>query len=296
MPIKPLPNTLTPKAPRILVFDSGVGGLTIVESILKQHPYCNITYASDNAAFPYGTKTENALIQRVDKVINQIQNKYPADIIVIACNTASTVALPFIRNRIKQPIIGVVPAIKPASLVSKSKVIGLLATPGTIARQYTKDLISEFAHDCKVHTIGSSELVLLAEEYLRETSEHAEATLSEHTQEKLAIILQPFIKKTELDTVVLACTHFPLLASQLKTIMPNVTHWIDSGEAIARRVGFWLNELQFDSANPNPKPEHLSIFTAQDKSIESLQPALSARQLGKIHFLDLEKSNVTASL
>jgi glutamate racemase len=284
--------------PRILIFDSGVGGLSIAESIQTQHPYCDIIYASDNAFFPYGTKDSEVLIERVDNVLHQLQSTTKADIIVVACNTASTVALPTIRERFTLPIVGVVPAIKPAAKISQSKVIGLLATPGTVARGYTQNLIKEFASDCSVISIGSSELVALAEEKLRcgssfESSFSPQAMPS--FQERLAAIVSPFNDSQKMDTIVLACTHFPLLRNELKQALGHIKHWVDSGEAIARRVGYWLDELKLSSCSSNPSDtnslKHYSLFTEisneQQDSISQLAPALFQRGLGDIRFIEI---------
>ena len=186
--------------PHILIFDSGVGGLSIVEAIQQQHSLCSLSYACDNRAFPYGTKPETQLIERVDKVLHQLQAQTQADILVIACNTASTLALPHIRERFTVPVVGVVPAIKPAAQLSKSNTIGLLATPATVNRDYTDALINEFASHCDVVPIGSCELVALAENKLR-----GEVV----TQEQIHQVVSPFLEHTDMDTVVLACTHFP---------------------------------------------------------------------------------------
>jgi glutamate racemase len=244
-----------PATARILVFDSGVGGLSILQEIRRQYPHCCFFYASDNAAFPYGTKTEEELIERVDVVLHQLQQTTQADIIVVACNTASTVALPRIRERFSQPVIGVVPAIKPAAAISQSKVIGLLATPGTVKREYTQQLIAQFAADCEIISIGSSELVHLAEQKLRgETI----------TQQQLEPIVQRLIHNPEIDTVVLACTHFPLLKEELKIALPNIKHWVDSGEAIARRVGHWLSQQNVDTKSPQPNDGKLTVLFTKD--------------------------------
>lgn len=282
--------------PRILIFDSGVGGLSITESIRAQHPYCSITYASDNAAFPYGTKEEAELIERVDVVLHRLQSLSKADMIVVACNTASTVALPKIRERFNLPIIGVVPAIKPAARVSDSKVVGLLATPGTVSRDYTKELISQFANNCQVVPLGSSELVELAEEKLRSNTDVASLSFIK----RLKTIIQPFADSPTMDTIVLACTHFPLLRSELQQVLPNIKHWIDSGDAIARRVAYWLDELglepQKSTSQENKAPnksiaQHYSIFTtgsqAQKNTITQLEPTLLSRGLGDIRFVEI---------
>ena len=151
----------------ILVFDSGVGGLSIAQEIHKRLPHCTISYASDNAAYPYGTKTEKVLIDRVDTVLHKLIDHTQADIAVVACNSASTLALPTIRQRIQQPVVGVVPAIKPAVHISHTGVIGVLATPGTAKRRYTHELVNEFAPDQSVILHGCSQLVAMAEALLR---------------------------------------------------------------------------------------------------------------------------------
>ncbi|MEO0443291.1 MAG: glutamate racemase [Pseudomonadota bacterium] len=285
-----LTNTHTEGArpPRILVFDSGVGGLSICESIQQQLPHCVISYASDTAAFPYGSKPEDELIHRVDLVLHKLHALCQADIIVVACNTASTVALPKIRRRFSIPIVGVVPAVKPAAALSRTKVIGLLATPGTVKRHYTRDLITQFAGNCQVIIVGSNDLVRLAEDYLRgETI--APSTVSP--------IVEPFKKHADLDTVVLACTHFPLVKHTLQSLLPNVDYWVDSGHAIARRVAFLLNELAIDAdisthqVNPHQEisaGEHTALFTANNDTgdhqhIASLKSALEQRGFHSIN-------------
>lgn len=260
--------------PRILIFDSGVGGLSIMSEIQQKLPFAPLIYASDNAFFPYGTKGEAELTARVDKVFRQITAHYPVDIIVVACNTASTLTLPHIRSHFSQPIVGVVPAIKPAAARTRSQVIGLLATPATVARPYTHNLILEYASKAEVISVGSSELVSLAEHKLR-----GEQILPE----QLKPILQPFFdhpRGKDMDMLVLACTHFPLLREELKAQFPNDLELIDSGEAIARRVVSLLSNKMF----PESTPEHIAVFTQSSPSIESLRPSLN--QFG-IHRLDI---------
>ncbi|HSC75508.1 MAG TPA: glutamate racemase, partial [Pseudomonadales bacterium] len=156
---------------RILVFDSGVGGLAILRALQRstdlQHEPHQWLFCSDNAFFPYGTKKEDELIERVTDVLTALQDQHQPDIIVLACNTASTIALESVRARLSIPVVGVVPAIKPAARISQSRAIGILATPGTISRSYTQKLIDDFAADCHITRVGSSELVWMAEQYLR---------------------------------------------------------------------------------------------------------------------------------
>jgi glutamate racemase len=255
---------LKTRPPKILVFDSGVGGLTIVKAITTRLPQCEIVYASDTAAFPYGSKNEDELISRVDKVLHQLQDYCQADIIVVACNTASTVALPKIRERFDLPIVGVVPAIKPAAQLSQSQVMGLLATEGTVKREYTKSLIEEFAGDCKVIAVGSNALVSMAENKLRDES---------ISQQALVKIIQPFTENKNIDTVILACTHFPLLKPELKACLPEIQHWVDSGDAIARRVEYWLGECGLELPMEAFK-QHRGLFTSPIETIDRLTPSL----------------------
>ena len=272
--------TTIPHTPRILVFDSGVGGLSVMHEIQQRLPACQYLYASDNAAFPYGTKSEEELTARVDKVLHallhHIEDQYgPVDIIVVACNTASTLTLPHIRSHFTQPIVGVVPAIKPAALISKTKVFGLLATPATVARPYTHGLIKEHAAHCTVISVGSSELVQLAEQKLR-----GEVI----APEKIAAIIAPFFNEphtTTLDTIVLACTHFPLLQDELRGCLPDGIQLIDSGEAIARRVEFLLQQR-----SPETPADihhcHAALFTKATQEMELLRPALASFSLTQV--------------
>lgn len=220
----------TNTSPHILIFDSGVGGLTVFDQVRTALPDATLSYAMDNASFPYGTKSESWLKMEVPKLLSDIVGQSEADIVVVACNSASTVALPEIRQSLDVPVVGTVPAVKPAAAASKSGVIGLLATPGTIARQYTKDLIQEFAANSTLLLHGSAELVDLAERKARgEAIEQKEVVLA------LAPLFNQDADET-MDTVVLACTHFPLLLDDLGRAAPRSVLWIDSGEAIATRV------------------------------------------------------------
>lgn len=260
-------STPSPSAPRILVFDSGVGGLSVAREIQQRLPLNPLVYASDNAFFPYGTKGEAELIARVDQVISELLRRYPADILVIACNTASTLTLPHLRSKLSLPIVGVVPAIKPAALMSKTGVIGLLATPATVARPYTHELIREYATDCQVISLGSSELVQIAEQKLRGEAINLDAI------GRIAQKLMQADQAEKMDVLVLACTHFPLLKDELAKYLPEQIKLIDSGAAIARRVECLLA----DCAEPAEgyAPEHIAVFTKATAAAEQLAPALT---------------------
>jgi glutamate racemase len=262
---------------RILVFDSGVGGLSILAEIQKKLPHASITYLSDNAYFPYGTKAETELIARVDQVLHRFMETHSVDMIVIACNTASTLTLPHLRKYFKQPVVGVVPAIKPAAALSQSHVIGLLATPATVNRTYTHHLIQEHAAHSNIIAVGSSELVQLAEDKLRG---------GQTDFEQLKKILQPFFihpRAQEMDVLVLACTHFPLLRDEIAAQFPPHLHIIDSGEAIARRVASLTETYRFSIQEP---PKHTAIFTADLLNLQALQPRLTQFGISSIEILE----------
>ena len=212
--------------PRILLFDSGMGGLSIARSLWRNLPGVGIVYLADNACLPYGDRSEKEVVERCVALVDETLAQYPCDIVVVACNTASTVVLPELRARIGQPVVGVVPAVKPAAGVTRNHRIGLLATPATVDRPYLQRLIDDYAPDCEILRVGSSELVRLAEDSL-ETG-----AVAGH---RIEPILAPFIRGG-VDTVVLGCTHFPLIRESLMAVMPGDVAWVDSGEAIARRV------------------------------------------------------------
>ncbi|GIU52502.1 MULTISPECIES: glutamate racemase [Shewanella] len=210
----------------ILIFDSGIGGLSVFEHIHSRLPNHDIYYLFDNARLPYGDLEEQELIRGcVALIINQVE-KIKASVVVVACNSASTLVLPELRNQLSIPVVGVVPAIKPAALISKTRHIGLLATPGTVTRQYTQDLIKSFAGGCEVTLIGSSELVLIAE---------TKAKKQDINFGQIAEILSP-INNSNIDTLVLGCTHFPLLQQEIKRALTHPVQLLDSGDAIATRV------------------------------------------------------------
>jgi glutamate racemase len=217
--------------PRILVFDSGLGGLTVFRAIRREIPSADYLYLSDDARFPYGALLPNELIARVLDVIGAAMAEFAADCIVIACNTASTLVLPALRARCAHiPVVGTVPAIKPAAERTRSGLISVLATPGTVSRDYTADLIRSFASAVRVKLVGSHALAGLAERALRGES-IADALISQEIQPCFA---EQGGRRT--DVVVLACTHYPLLLDRLEALAPWPVEWIDPAPAIARRV------------------------------------------------------------
>lgn len=251
--------------PTVLVFDSGVGGLSVYREIREKLPDAHYIYVFDNEAFPYGEKSQEFIIDRVVRIVSAVAEKHDLATIVIACNTASTVSLPALRAKFTDiPIVGVVPAIKPAAKLTCNGVVGLLATRATVKRPYTHELIERFATDCKVHSLGSAELVELAERKL-----HGEAV----SLDVLRKILTPWLKMKEPpDTVVLGCTHFPLLADELLSVLPDGTRIIDSGAAIARRTA-WLvvNQAKIKGTNEIS----FAYCLKEDENSELLKPVLA---------------------
>lgn len=215
----------------VLIFDSGVGGLSIAQALRRHHPEMPLSYCCDNAWLPYGLRDDTVLTQRILAVCLAAVAASQASVLVVACNTASTLALATLRQALNIPVVGTVPAIKPAAQLSTTRHIALLATTATVNRCYTQGLIDRFAGDCKVTKLAADELVVAAEAWLAGSPlDTAGITQS----------LQPLWQATQssprLDTVVLGCTHFPLLKPLLATLAPSPLQWIDSADAIAQRV------------------------------------------------------------
>ena len=216
--------------PKLVVFDSGLGGLTVLTAIHKALPGATFFYVADDAGFPYGDLAEDVLVERCRTIMAQVIPAWRPDAVVIACNTASTLALPVLRARFRLPFVGTVPAIKPAAEQTESGVVSVLATPGTVNRDYTRDLIRDYAAHVHVRLVGSARLAALAEAIA------GGETVSD--DDILAEIGPAFIeiegKRT--DQVVLGCTHYPLIVDRLSAVAPWPVGWIDPAPAIARRV------------------------------------------------------------
>jgi glutamate racemase len=213
----------------ILVFDSGLGGLTVLREVVRARPDAHYVYVADDAFFPYGHHSEEQIIARVVPLIGGLIASHAPDLVVIACNTASTLVMSHLRGEYRVPFVGTVPAIKPACASSKTRRVSVLGTKGTVKREYTKRLIDDFAQGCEVTLVGSGELASLAEAALNG---------NEVSDNDIAVELAPcFVDgATRTDTVVLACTHYPLLLDRLIRLAPWPVDWIDPAPAIARRV------------------------------------------------------------
>jgi glutamate racemase len=235
----------------LLVFDSGVGGLSVLREIRKLLPNAPIVYAADSAGYPYGTRSPAEIAARVPALLGRLAERYDPAAIIIACNTASTIALDAVRAALDLPIVGTVPAIKPAAALSKTRVIGVLGTDATIVQPYVDRLAAEFAADCTVIRHGSAELVDLAEAKLR--GEAAEPAALTRILDGL--LAQPGGER--IDTIVLACTHFPLVEAELAAAAPRPLAFVNGNQGIARRVA-WLMRDHVWPATPS---EGLAVFT-----------------------------------
>ncbi|MBB4196346.1 glutamate racemase [Rhodoblastus sphagnicola] len=224
------------RPPKILVFDSGLGGLTVLRALMKQRPDADFVYAADDLGFPYGPRPESEVVALVlDAMAKLIAAEQP-DCVVIACNTASTLVLPHLRRRWSVPFVGTVPAIKPAAEFSATRMISILATPGTVSRDYTRALIEKFAGHCDVALVGARKLATLAESYMQ-----GEALADAEIAAEIApCFVTDGARRT--DCVVLACTHYPLLRDIFVRLAPWPVRWIDPAPAIARRADHVLRE------------------------------------------------------
>jgi glutamate racemase len=258
-------------APTILVFDSGLGGLSVFRELARARPDARFVYAADDAGFPYGRLGEAELVARVLSVMEALVARLAPDAVVIACNTASTLVLPALRARYSIPFVGTVPAIKPACEGSVTKQVSVLATPGTVKRDYTQALIRDFAGACQVTLVGSLRLASIAEA--------AMAGEAVSDADIAAEIAPAFVREgktrglsARTDTVVLACTHYPLILDRLQQNAPWPVRWIDPAAAIARRLSSLIGPVAF-AASPAP----LRLFS----TAAPLDAALIERIVGR---------------
>lgn len=259
----------------LLIFDSGVGGLSVAGAIREALPQAPLVYVADAAGYPYGTKPPSLIEARVPALLGRLAERFDPELIVIACNTASTIALDAVRAALDVPIVGTVPAIKPAAAVSKTRTIGVLGTEATVRQPYVDRLAAEFAADCRVLRHGSAELVDLAEAALR--GEHAD-------RETVAQVLDGLLGQEggeAIDTIVLACTHFPLVEADLAAAAPRRLAFVDGKEGIARRVAFLTRQRSWD----RDAPSHRAFFTGPGADLDAYRPGFARFGFEKIDLL-----------
>jgi glutamate racemase len=249
----------------ILVFDSGLGGLTVFREVARARPDARYVYVADDAFFPYANHGEAELAGRVVPLMGELIEAHHPGLVVIACNTASTLVLPQLRARFSIPFVGTVPAIKPACASSVSKLVSVLGTQATVSREYTRTLIRDFANDSDVTLVGSAQLAAFAEAELHGTPV-ADALI---VQELAPCFVARKERRT--DTVVLACTHYPLLLKRFQQLSPWPVTFIDPAPAIARRVV----DLSGSKSSDGPVGDARMIFTSGRPPSAALAAALA---------------------
>lgn len=252
---------MTGRGNTVLVFDSGMGGLSVVRALRDLLPEAHLDFGADSAAFPYGDWDEGELVERICWVAGALIERTHPEVVVIACNTASTIALQELRDRFNVPFVGTVPAIKPAAERTRSGVIGVLATPGTVAREYTRALIDTYAYHCRVVLHGCEGLARLAERKLRGEG----VALDLVREEILPVFVECDGRRT--DAVVLGCTHYPLLLDEISEAAPWDCALIDPSDAIARRVRDVLPE----GGSGAPGPREGTAFVTDDGGLAGSQ-------------------------
>jgi len=238
----------------VLVFDSGIGGLTVLREARVLMPERRYVYVADDAGFPYGNWEEAALTARIVGLFGRLLADHEPQLVIVACNTASTLVLEELRAAFPSvPFVGTVPAIKPAAERTRSGLVTVLATPGTVKRAYTRDLIQSFARKCHVRLVGSANLASMAEAHIRGEFVDDEQVVSE--------IAPCFVESDgrRTDIVVLACTHYPFLVNRMRKTAPWPVDWIDPAEAIARRA---QSLLPPDGVAEPSRDDDIAIFTS----------------------------------
>ena len=256
-------------APTILVFDSGLGGLTVYREIARARPHARYIYVADDAYFPYGRHGEPELVERVCALMAELIAVHSPTIVVIACNTASTLVLTELRARFTVPFVGTVPAIKPACASSLSRRVTVLGTQATVSREYTRALIRDFSNGSEVALVGSAHLAQFAEAEL-----HGSPVPDELIRQEIAPCFRDGERRT--DTVVLACTHYPLLLARLEQLAPWPVAFVDPAPAIARRVA----DLSGAPSSAKPAAPARAIFTSDRAPSEQLVAALARFGIG----------------
>ena len=248
----------------ILLFDSGVGGLTVLGELRKVLPDAPVIYAADMAGLPYGAKSEAEIAARVAGLLGRMAERYHPRLICIACNTASTIALGMVREVLEIRIVGTVPAIKPAAQLTRTGTFGLLGTEATMRQAYVDKLQHEFASGKRLLRHGANGLVPIAEAKLR----GEEVSIGAVADEVKALVLQPGGR--DLDTVVLACTHFPLLEPELREAMGENITFVHGAQGIARRIAHLVDGQECSRARPD-----FAVTTGELGDFEKLDRAFA---------------------
>jgi glutamate racemase len=272
-----------PRLPRLLVLDSGLGGLTVLRSLRQAMPEAVMFYLADDAGFPYGALSDTDLVARLCGIMREPVDAFAPDAIVIACNTASTIALPALRAAFMQPIIGTVPAIKPAALLSQSGLVSVLGTAGTVSRDYTRALIADYGQGKAFNLVGAAGLADLVE---------ADMAGGVAPDAEIAARIAPCFIEAEdgrTDVVVLACTHYPLIQDRLERLAPWPVSWLDPAPAIARRTANVLAEAGLPVGVGSPRGGNRISFTSGKPPTAAL-----AKVLGSFGLITTHSESVAA--
>lgn len=255
----------------ILLFDSGVGGLTVYDALRAVLPQAPVIYAADLAGLPYGTKTESQIAARVSGLLGRMAERFEPRLACIACNTASTIALGMVRDVLEIPVVGTVPAIKPAAALTRTGTIGLVGTEATIRQAYVDDLETRFASGTRLLRIAAPALVGAAEAKLRGRGVDPAVIADVRAR------LEAMPGGANIDTLVLACTHFPLLAGELTDAFGPDVRLIDGAAGIARRIAQLLEGQPFAAG---PSPLNRFVVTGPLAGADGLEAVLAARGFG----------------
>lgn len=259
----------------LLFFDTGMGGLSVLNESRKILPNAPFVYAADYAGLPYGMKSEAELAARIPVILGRLVERYDPQLITIACNTASTIALEHVRTALDLPVVGTVPAIKPASQITKTGTIGLLGTKATIRQPYVDRLIAEFAADKKLIRFGAPDLVYAAEAKLKDE------------QPDMAVVrasvegLMSQDGGNQIDTIILACTHFPLVKDELQSVIDRPIQFVDGAKGIAQRIGKLTEHLEW----PETSRRNIFVTTGDLESIEPFKRLLQEHGLSQFEAL-----------
>ncbi len=259
----------------LLFFDTGMGGLSVLEESQKLIPAGPIVYAADYAGMPYGMKTETELAARIPAILGRLVERYHPELVVIACNTASTIALEHVRSALDLPVVGTVPAIKPASQITKTGTIGLLGTKATIRQPYVDRLADEFAAFKKLIRFGAPDLVYAAEAKLK--NEQPDMDVIRAAADGL--ISQD--DGDQIDTIILACTHFPLVKDELQSVINQPIQFIDGAQGIARRIAHLTEHVTW----PDKKSSSVFVTTGDLKMTEPFKPSLQKYGINRFEAL-----------
>jgi glutamate racemase len=255
----------------VLIIDSGIGGLSILDNIKKKFPHINYIYMLDNEAFPYGKKKEKFLIERSIKIINAIKKIYPIKMVIIACNTASTISLPTLKKTFSIPIIGVLPVFKPAIKITKNKIIGLIATRSTINSLYIKKTIYKYSLENTIKIIATNELAVIAEKKVRKLS-ISNIKLKKIFQSWIILSIKP-------DTIILGCTHFSFLKKEIQQIFHKPINFIDPGDTIVNKIEKYFYQKKIK--------KNILLCSKYNKQIKQLVFFLKKYKFKKIQEINL---------